>query len=196
MPIFPTRSGLATGPVAVRVRRPRASDYAVEFVNRQLPQRFPRRSTSNPKDAIVFDIDGTLADVADLAQRHLTARTKDFDAFHRASEFAKPHEWVARAARSAYEDGTAVLIVTARMSDYLDLTVRWLMANWIQFDRIYMRASGDFRKDRQVKTEIIRQIRQDGFQIIHAWDDSPQIIELWGELNVPTTIVPGHLDVH
>ena len=58
---------------------------------------------------------------------------------------------------------------------------------------MYMRSSGDYRPDRQVKADIVAQILADGFLITHAYDDNPAVLALWADIGVPTTVVPSHL---
>lgn len=174
-----------------------AADVAVDFLNARLPVRFPHASPSSPVPAVVFDMDGTLANVADLAHEHLSGkdgRKKDWAAFHNGSLHSPPNQWVVDDARRIYGQGTAVLIVTARMSDYCGVTSQWLDNQPVPRDRMYMRRSGDFRPDRQVKTDIVAQILADGFLITHAYDDNPAVLALWADIGIPTTIVPGHLN--
>lgn len=173
---------------------PKFHDQLLIGLNDALPKRFPDADPSNPVDAIVFDMDGTLVDVAPLAQKYLNPREgskKDFHAFHLDSEFAPAHQHVVQAAQQAYRQGTAVLVVTARMTDYVGLSARWLAKQPVWMDRMYMRASKDFRKDHVIKREINERILADGFRVVHAWDDNPDIIALWNELGIPTTRVPN-----
>ena len=175
-----------------RYSRP-AADVSVDFLNAQLPVRFPQAGPSNPVPAIVFDVDGTLVDVAQLAEQHLSKKPKDWAAFHNGSLHAAPHQWVVDAARDAYGQGYAVLVVTARMSDYSGVTAQWLDNQPVPRDRMYMRSSGDYRPDWQVKADIVAQILADGFLITHAYDDNPAVLALWADIGVPTTVVPSHL---
>lgn len=171
-----------------------APDSALAFLNSALHERFDHRTRARPVDAIVFDMDGTLVDVDALAEKHLNPKPgakRDFDAFHRESEFAPPHQHVVEAAQRAYLEGTAVLVVTARMTDYVGVSSRWLAKQPVWLDQIYMRRSQDFRPDYDVKREIVDQIRADGYNIMHAWDDNPAIITLWNELGIPNTVVPN-----
>jgi phosphoglycolate phosphatase-like HAD superfamily hydrolase len=148
------------------------------------------------KPGVIFDVDGTLADVR--AIRHyvvpsLGSRHKDFDAFHRESVNVLPHAHVARAARLTHELGVAVLIVTARRARWRNHTAMWLALHDIPSTAMWMRADHDNRPDREVKADILARIRQ-SFDVIHAWDDNPRVIEVWQEHGIPTTIVPGWIE--
>lgn len=177
---------------------PTAAQCALEVVNRSRAGRFPHASPATPVAAHVFDMDGTLADVSEMARVHLDLRMaaglrKDFDAFHAASIDAPPNRWVLDALLDSYAADIPVLVVTARMLDHLDVTNRWLERHRAPFDRLYMRAQHDYRPDREVKADIHAQILADGFTVAHAWDDNPTILALWTSLGIPTTAVQSNM---
>lgn len=49
-------------------------------------------------------------------------------------------------------------------------TQKWLDENNIYYDKLFMRKSGDFRKDYEVKSEIIQELQKE-YNIIYAFDD-------------------------
>jgi phosphoglycolate phosphatase-like HAD superfamily hydrolase len=140
------------------------------------------------RDAVIFDMDGTLCDVRSI--RHLINGPGGFDAFHQASIDCPPHEWVVEAAREAHAAGQAVLIVTGRAQKHRNVTAMWLALHNVPSDGMWMRRNGDFRKDFIVKREILARIRQ-RFNPVRAWDDNPNVLDLWRQENIPVTVVPG-----
>lgn len=144
------------------------------------------------RDATIFDLDGTLCDVASV-RFHVSRRNKNrnFEKFHQEATGCPPHGWVAEAARTAHGDGQAVLVVTARSSQWMNHSTWWLLLNDIPFDQMYMRRHGDWRKDYEVKRDILGMIYRDGYHPVMAWDDNPAVIGLWQEYDIPTTLVPG-----
>ena len=147
-------------------------------------------------DAVIFDMDGTLADVSSI--RHLLNGVrangkpdKNFDKFHELSVDVPPNEWVADRARDFHNRGISVLIVTARKHKWRNQTAWFLALNNIPSDGLWMRGNKDDRPDYQVKKDILRQIKGHGYNVIHAFDDNPNVIQLWAEEGIPTTIVPG-----
>lgn len=145
------------------------------------------------RDAVVFDMDGTLADVSSI--RHLLVKDagrpwKNFPAFHAASASVPVHGWVADAAREADADGLDVLVVTARKAQWRHHTAMFLALNHIPSAALFMRANDDNRKDHAVKADILARIRT-RWNVVHAWDDNPSIIDLWKAEGIPVTVVPG-----
>jgi FMN phosphatase YigB (HAD superfamily) len=144
-------------------------------------------------EAVIFDMDGTLADVSGM-RHYLTddPRRKNFDLFHKsACLFAPVNQRVVSQARFHAARGRAILIVTARKRMWGDYTKMWLDKHSIPYERIYMRANDDYRRDYEVKRDILARIRSQGFDVVHAYDDNPNVIKLWTEEGIPTTVVPG-----
>lgn len=148
------------------------------------------------KTAVIFDMDGTLADVSSI-RHHLTKYDqgkrrviKHFNRFHAESVSVPPHGYVVNAAQIAHMLGHAVLIVTARKHLWRHHTAWWLALQNVPSDVLMMRGNEDNRKDYEVKKDMLDTLRK-AYDIIHAWDDNPSIIKLWQENNIPTTIVPG-----
>ncbi len=148
------------------------------------------------KTAVIFDMDGTLADVSSI-RHHLTKYDegkrrviKHFNMFHAESVSVPSHSHVVNAAQMAHMLGHAVLIVTARKHMWRHHTAWWLALHNVPSDILMMRDNDDNRKDYEVKKDMLDTLRK-AYDIIHAWDDNPSIIKLWKENNIPTTVVPG-----
>ena len=157
--------------------------------------------------AIIFDIDGTLADV-----QHRLHHLPDWNRFF--AEMGNDPEisevcWLADKLihASMFEDADKsepdfrVIVVSARPDDYRKVTQNWLQSTlrwyaWI--DKIYMRKSGDFRQDSIVKAEILQQIIDDGYEPWLVIDDRPQVVEMWRSYGIctlqcaPDEVLPKH----
>lgn len=148
------------------------------------------------KTAVIFDMDGTLADVSSI-RHHLTKYDntkrrviKHFNKFHAESVNVPAHDHVVNAAQMAHMLGHEVLVVTARKHMWRNHTAWWLAMHEVPSDMLMMRGDEDNRKDYEVKKDMLDTLRN-AYDIIHAWDDNPSIIKLWQENNIPTTVVPG-----
>lgn len=148
------------------------------------------------RDAWLFDMDGTLADVSSI--RHYVRpapgrRYKDFDAFHRESVNVPPLPEVVDMAHHLTAQGLAVVVVTARRAMWRNHTAMWLALNDVPSEAMYMRANHDGRPDYEVKKDILRRVRA-SFHVVGAVDDNPNVIRLWHEEGIPTIQVPGWED--
>lgn len=130
------------------------------------------------RDAVIFDMDGTLCDTTSI-QHLIEGADKDFAAFHAASADCPPRPDVVEAARAHHERGRAVVVVTSREFIWRDLTLDWLVRHGVPYDALHMRIVGDYRKDVVVKTEILQQVTADGFTVLEAWDDKAAVLDLW-----------------
>lgn len=145
-------------------------------------------------NAIIVDMDGTLADVSGI--RHYVKKPmneKNFDAFHAASIFAPANEMVVTMVRQARAAGVFIYVVTARRSQWERTTRAWLEKHDVPYDALCMRGNKDPRKDHEVKKDILDRIREHHTPIL-AIDDNPSIIELWTSENILTHHVPGWED--
>lgn len=141
-------------------------------------------------DAVIFDCDGTLVDVRAI-RHYVTGKVRNFHKFHTESVNCPPNADVVEAAHQAHRDGLKVLIVTAREDTFGTHTAFWLAGQALHYDELYMRPKGDYRPDYVVKKDILDQIRKDGYDVVHAYDDNPNVIRLWQEEGIPTTVVAG-----
>jgi|LakMenEpi03Aug12_release.lakeMendotaPanAssembly.Ray.scaffolds.fasta_scaffold717509_2 FMN phosphatase YigB (HAD superfamily) len=148
------------------------------------------------RPAVIFDMDGTLADVSSI-RHHLkkydaTKRriVKHFNIFHEKSVDVPPHNHVLNAAQIAHMIGLDILVVTARKHMWRHQTAWWLAMHGVHSDALFMRGNLDNRPDYEVKKDILSTIRKQ-WNPIHAWDDNPSIIKLWTEEDIPTTMVEG-----
>lgn len=144
------------------------------------------------KRAIIFDIDGTLANV-EHRLHHLEGE-KDWPRFFTDMQDDKPIEPIAELARllhkavEAQHGLDAVLIVTARPArpDWRQTTIDWLELHGIAYDRIYFREENDWRPDQLVKADILQQILDDGYDPQLVIDDRPQVVKMWREHGLTT----------
>ena len=142
--------------------------------------------------AVIFDVDGTLADVTALRQEWLfpAGNTSDFRGFHASSPHAPVIPWVRDAALLTQDCGVAVVIVTGRSTRWRDHTAWWLALNNIPSDALFMRHSRDHRPDSLVKQGFLDQIKA-SWSPLWAFDDNPSTIQVWLDAGIPVTIVPG-----
>ena len=140
-------------------------------------------------EAVIFDVDGTLADVASI-RHYVTGEKKNFTKFHAAASLVHPHREAVELAASLKRAGYAILVVTSRKEEWRRNTTVWLRKWEVEFDRMYMRGQDDGRRDVDVKRDILQAIRRT-HRVVLAVDDNPAIIALWNEERIPVVTWPG-----
>jgi len=134
---------------------------------------------------IIMDIDGTLANAEHRV--HLLNRESggkpDWPAFLAAAkdDVANP-EIVAlnNTMARAYE----VIVVTGRSEDDREMTENWLMKFNVNYSQLWMRPAGDRRQDTEVKAEILRELREMGYEPLFAVEDRASVTKMWRENGV------------
>ena len=143
------------------------------------------------RDAVIFDVDGTLADVSGI--RHYVTddpKHRNFTKFHAAASLVPPHQQVADLARSLRSAGFAILVVTSRKEQWRWHTTVWLRKWGIEHDHLVMRPDADERPDVEVKRDILSRLREH-YRIALAVDDNPSVVALWRAEDIPVVRVPG-----
>lgn len=147
-------------------------------------------------EAVIVDMDGTLADVSGV--RHYVLRGprqhRDFEHFHLGSLFCPTNPDVVAWVEAQRAQGRAIVIVTARRGRWMRYTRMWLQKHGIEYDAMYMRPETDDRKDYAVKRDIHAMISR-RFHVVAAIDDNPSVLTLWEDLGVPEIVrVPGWVE--
>lgn len=135
------------------------------------------------EDAVIFDIDGTLALMNGRSPFDWTRVTEDL-----------PHEPVVRIAQDyILRDDVKVFLVSGRDGSCRTETENWLSTYGLDgYDGLYMREAGDDRKDSIIKEEIFEAEFKDNYNILVVFDDRNQTVEKWRELGVPCfQVAPG-----
>lgn len=123
---------------------------------------------SNLPDAVIFDIDGT---IALMGKRGPFDWDKVFvdDCNGIVTEHIKLH----------WDRGRNILLVSGRDDICRKDTEEWLDFYGIQYDKLFMRPENDYRKDTIVKKEIYDNHIKDKYNIIAVYDDRLQVLDMW-----------------
>lgn len=127
---------------------------------------------SSLEDAILVDIDGTLAYKGD---RDIFDYTKVID--------DTPNENLIRIINTI--PACDIIILSGRDDDSRSQTEDWLKKNGVIFNSLYMRSAGDRRADYIVKGELYKEYIEGKYNIVGVFDDRPQVInKLWKPLGL------------
>lgn len=147
-------------------------DIAQDAVHKQLPYVFDPLSPL-PR-AVIVDIDGTIA--------HNDGKRSFYDYSKVLGD--EPIEDVIDIIHSLSLAGFQPVFVTGRDDSCRELTRQWLAekfslkaATW----PLYMRKTGDERKDRIIKDEIFEQEIAGRYSVVAVFDDRQAVCEMWQE---------------
>lgn len=131
------------------------------------------------KNLIIFDLDGTLADV-NHRRKFLEQSKPDWDAFYAHMADDVPNENIVALYKSLWkQDQYEVLIVTGRHERFRALTMNWFKKYDIPYSKILMRGDKDFRPDHEVKQDMLNLLLADGKKILFTVDDRQQVVDMW-----------------
>ena len=131
--------------------------------------------------AVLVDIDGTLA-------LHHGRGPYDFD---RCGE-DRLNTPVADTVRLYSEAGYVVVLLSGRSGDYRRLTEAWLTENAVDYDELWMRHSGDQRRDDVVKAQLFDAHVRERFAVTHSIDDRTRVVGLWRRMGISCwQVAPG-----
>lgn len=137
---------------------------------------------TNKIEAIIVDIDGTIADCSHRAHHvNNPEGTKDWPAFNAGMDRDIPKYEVLRVIEALAAHGVAVLLVTGRFQEFKFTTLRWLLENKIGFNSLFMRQDGDYRSDHVIKKEIYHEWIYPVFNVIGVFDDRDSVVAMWRE---------------
>lgn len=125
--------------------------------------------------AIICDMDGTLAHMCDRSPFNEFAAIDD-TLNHRVANLVRMYK----------NAGYAIIIVSGRMDRGLPVLIEWLEKHSVPYDEIYMRKTGDSRKDSIVKPEIFEKKIFCRYNVELAIDDRLQVLKAWYDTGIFT----------
>lgn len=150
------------------------------------------------KDAVIFDLDGTLA-LTEHRSHFLEGETKDWRGFFAACDADLPNKPVIAAMRAHCHAGHRIYIVSGRSDEVKDKTSAWIIQHICPalpqdypFGLI-MRAEGNFTPD-----HILKGLWLDGGmipsadEIICVYDDRKAVVDMWRSRGIACfQVAPG-----
>ncbi|BAQ64277.1 AAA family ATPase [Geminocystis sp. NIES-3709] len=137
-----------------------------------VPKINPPEYNPNLPSAIIVDMDGTLAILHNRNPYDVSKCDQDW-----------PNQPVLETIYK-WQDSTNILVVSGRTDDGEELTEKWLQKYQVKYTNLYMRKTGDSRKDAIIKQEIYEQFIKDKYNIKFILDDRNQVVEMWRSLGL------------
>lgn len=134
--------------------------------------------------AIISDLDGTLALFVGKRSPYDAAKCADDDL----------NEPVAETIKLYAAAGHKIIFCSGREDKYRDQTIQFIEKHLPGLEyELFMRKSGDMRKDSIVKEEIYRGKIEDKYFVKFVLDDRDQVVALWRELGLTCfQVAPGN----
>lgn len=133
---------------------------------------------SEPTKAIIFDVDGTLAD-CEHRRHFVSGKKKNFDAFYDAMDEDTIKEDIRVLCNMYYMNTWHIIICTGRPESYRAITEDWLKRFGVFYHELRMRP--DERRhdpDFEIKQDMLNAIRKER-EVRLAIDDRNQVVEMW-----------------
>jgi predicted kinase len=141
------------------------------------PKTTPYANDPSLPTAIIVDLDGTLATMANRGP-YDTAKCETDEVNEVVRSIAAHHEHV--------------LLMSGRSDEFRPHTERWLAANNIAYTALHMRAAHDVRKDAIVKRELFDAHVAGKWNVAFVLDDRDQVVDMWRDLGLTCLqVAPG-----
>ena len=163
------------------------------------------------KNTVIFDLDGTLANIEARRAKSLTNDKMDWDVFFNAEniQLDLPNKPVIKMAQLLKQDGFKIVIFSGRNDRSFFATKDWLKVNKVPFNKLVMRPD-KFKKDswpiangnpatkemRWMPDEILKKEMLDTFinmdEVFLVVDDRDKVVKMWRDLGLNTfQVAPG-----
>jgi uncharacterized HAD superfamily protein len=136
-------------------------------MNRVTPKR--------KRNAVIFDIDGTLADASHRVH-FLQGVKKDWDGFFAGQSEDTVRENVVSILNMYFENGIEIILLTGRGEQFRQVTADWLNRNDIYYNSLIMRPLGDKTDDHILKIDEIKKIQM-SFEVVGFFEDRKRICD-------------------
>jgi len=128
------------------------------------------------KRIVIFDLDGTLADIEH--RRHLVSNgSHKWDEFYEECSNDKPIHAVIRMSQVLRNSFYRIVIFSGRSEIVRGKTEFWLHRNQIEYDELRMRPDKDYTPDDQLKERWLSEINKG--EILCVFDDRQKVVDMW-----------------
>jgi beta-phosphoglucomutase-like phosphatase (HAD superfamily) len=137
--------------------------------------------------AVVWDLDGTLAD--DRARAHFVeveaGRARDWESYFDAIDQDPPIAASMEVLRAMHAAGNRIIFLTGRPQYTRPKTERWLEANGLTgYDMLLMRPDGERRPAGYFKVEAVARLQRE-YEIVCAFEDRIDVADHLREAGIP-----------
>ena len=128
------------------------------------------------EEIVIFDIDGTLADVSERIH-HVQKKPKNWNAFFKGMAQDKAIHSMVRLCNILYASGIQIILCSGRSEEHREQTVAWLAQHGVNYHDLLLRKNNDRRSDTDIKREILATL--DKSKILFVVEDRGRVVEMW-----------------
>lgn len=137
------------------------------------------------KDIVIFDLDGTLADIHHRLH-HIEKEPQDWASFFAACDKDRLIESVAAffflvRRNPSYE----VWIVTGRSDEVIEQTRYWLLNHHLNPDKLIMRPAGNYEADDVLKVSWVTEGIIPKDRVLAVFEDRSKVVNAWRKAGLP-----------
>ena len=136
------------------------------------------------KDIVIFDLDGTLANIQDRIKHCSIKDGKlDWEKFYNPDfiEYDKPNPDIIELNRSLHKSGYEIHILSGRSDRTREATEKWLYDNEVDYHHLMMRDEENiYLKDSELKRGWLNKFYKKEY-ILFVVDDRKQVGDMWRE---------------
>jgi FMN phosphatase YigB (HAD superfamily) len=139
--------------------------------------------------AVIFDIDGTLADISHRV-KYLKTTPKDWKNFNSAENILKDTLILeTKHILDMYRlSGYTIILITGRNRGENALiekmTMNWLREHNILADKLFMREYRDKQHDTTLKRDIYNKYIKDKYDVVAVFEDRSRVVDMWRGLGL------------
>lgn len=127
-------------------------------------------------EIVIFDIDGTLADVSERIH-HVRKKPKNWNAFFQGMAQDKAIHSMVRLCNLLYASGIQIILCSGRSEEHRQQTIDWLAQQGVNYHDLLLRKDKDRRQDSVAKREMLTGI--DKSKILFVVEDRSRVVEMW-----------------
>ena len=128
------------------------------------------------EDIVIFDIDGTLADVSERIH-HLRKSPKNWPGFFAGMAQDMAIHAMVRLCNLLFDAGIRIVLCSGRSEEHRAVTEKWLEREGVQYHELRLRKNRDSRSDVVAKREMLQGI--DKKKILFVVEDRSRVVEMW-----------------
>lgn len=119
-------------------------------------------------EAIICDIDGTLAHMKDRSPYDWSKVGQDAVDYN-----------IRELLRNYHSLGVRIVLVSGRDGSCRRETLAWLEDKEVPYDELHMRPAGNNEKDTVIKKRIFDDSIRDNYNVLFVLDDRDQVVDMW-----------------